>query len=272
MNGKVGKVPPKVRADQILHALSKRNEQDIFLTEVKTGPTYTGPELRKIDALSIKPSWASPCITAYEVKVSRSDFLNDEKWPAYREVSHRFYWACPAGLIRPDEVAVDCGLIWYNPETGGLGTRKKALFRHIELPPLLLYYIVLSRLGPQERHPFFSSRREFFEAYVQDKADRLQLGIMVGPRLVKQVTEANNRAGKAESRGNILKDELALWEKVQVILKEHGIRTDQWNVERQLRERLQTTMPKEALSSLRTIERETGALLRLVVPEAKEDV
>jgi len=259
---------PKVRVDQILHALSKRNQREIFLTKVKTGPTTAaGPPLHKIDALSIKPSWSAPCITAYEVKVSRSDFLNDDKWPAYREVSHRFYWACPAGMIQPEEVADDCGLIWYNPETGGLSTRIKALFRNIEMPVLLLYYIVISRLGDPERHPFFSSRREYLEAWLQDRAERVMFGARVGTKLATEVGEANERVRKAESKVQALEKQLDLWTRVQGILREHGVNTGEWNVERRLRERLSRGVGGEVLHGLNDIRRQTDRLLQLVAPQ-----
>lgn len=64
----------QVRADQVLYALERRHRgahHDLFFTEVKTGRTnYAEPgELLRLDAVAIKPSWASPSITAYEVKV-----------------------------------------------------------------------------------------------------------------------------------------------------------------------------------------------------------
>jgi hypothetical protein len=48
------------------------------MTEVKNGPTQWGKHYR-MDAVAIKKSWANPCITCYEVKVDRQDFLRDEK-------------------------------------------------------------------------------------------------------------------------------------------------------------------------------------------------
>ncbi|WP_208112793.1 MmcB family DNA repair protein [Aureibacillus halotolerans] len=43
-------------------------------------------------------------ITVYEIKVSRSDFLRDDKWPAYKNQCHRFFFVCPKDLIKPEEL------------------------------------------------------------------------------------------------------------------------------------------------------------------------
>jgi hypothetical protein len=71
-----------VRSCDIKLALSKRHKDDYFLTEVKDGPTM-GASHARIDAWAMKKSWSKPLVWGYEIKVSRSDFLNDTKWPAY---------------------------------------------------------------------------------------------------------------------------------------------------------------------------------------------
>lgn len=52
---------------------------------------------------------------AYEVKISRSDFLHEMKNPAKRRqalrVSNRFWFATPFGLVKPEEIPLECGLI-----------------------------------------------------------------------------------------------------------------------------------------------------------------
>lgn len=52
---------------------------------------------------------------AFEVKVSRSDFLREMASPSKREaamlLSSRFFFAAPKGLIYPDEVPDGCGLL-----------------------------------------------------------------------------------------------------------------------------------------------------------------
>lgn len=52
---------------------------------------------------------------AYEVKVSRSDLLAELRRPQKRslalELSNRFYFATPPGLVRPGELPEECGLV-----------------------------------------------------------------------------------------------------------------------------------------------------------------
>ena len=74
---------PKINESDIIKAIAKRHSTDMFFTQVKDGPTETVSTYSKIDALAIKKSWTKFSITGYEVKVSRSDFLKDDKWQHY---------------------------------------------------------------------------------------------------------------------------------------------------------------------------------------------
>lgn len=262
-----------IRADEIKEILRKKHQGETFLTEVKTGPTIaTGKgDLQKLDALAIKPSWSNPCFTAYEVKVSRSDFLRDDKWPNYLNYCHRFYWACPSGLIKPEEVADPCGLVWVN-EDGGWAVRKAALFRKIEIPWEMLYYIVLSKLD-DERHPFFSSRRAYFEAYVLDKHERRHLAYHVSEKwraeleaMERTVEEATREAARA-----------AVALEVMEVLKEFGITVDTWNGKAsrwdldKLRERLRGSVPPGLLNDARlAVSYAERVLRKLESSETKE--
>ena len=66
---------------------------------------------RRIDALLLE---GGTLRTAIEVKVSRSDFLREtpQKRAAWERVTDRFVYACPSGLIQPDEIPPHCGLWW----------------------------------------------------------------------------------------------------------------------------------------------------------------
>jgi len=69
----------------------------------------------RVDVVAVRPrSYARKDLRAYEVKVNRSDFLNDvgtEKWRRYHAVFHRVFFAVPAGLIKKTEVPAEAGLI-----------------------------------------------------------------------------------------------------------------------------------------------------------------
>ena len=130
-----------VTADQILKQIREKHlNADVtlphaFYSEVKTGPSWGqgGRKLYIMDAVAIEKSWAKPCIHGYEIKISRSDFTRDKKWQNYQKYCHKFSFACPAGLIRPDELPGDVGLLYYSAEHDTLFTKRRAMYRKIDL-------------------------------------------------------------------------------------------------------------------------------------------
>lgn len=158
-----------VTAFEIKRALSEKHWKDFFITECKSGPTQIAAAgtLKILDGLAIKKSWTAPCFTGYEVKVSRSDFLRDAKFYTYEELCNCLYIVCPKGMIDRTELPESIGLMYYDPEKKTLTTRKRAIYRKIEYSPELLLYIIFSRLD-SDRIPFFSDRRQYFEAYVAE--------------------------------------------------------------------------------------------------------
>ena len=52
---------------------------------------------------------------AYEIKISRADFLSEIETPNKREAAmdwfSQFYFATPSGLVKPEEIPAGCGLI-----------------------------------------------------------------------------------------------------------------------------------------------------------------
>ena len=61
-----------------------------------------------VDLYTIKHSLSAAICTAYEIKLSRADFLADlrkqDKHFGALHASHYFYYAAPAGMIKPEEV------------------------------------------------------------------------------------------------------------------------------------------------------------------------
>jgi len=253
----------KVRAHEIKRALGKKHHEDFFLTEVKNGSTWTNAELAIIDALAIKKSWTKPCITGYEIKVSRQDFLNDDKWPVYMNYCHRFYFACPTGLIQPEELPEDVGLVWFNPEKQSLYTKKKSKFKNIEMPTDMFYYIILSRLE-NEKHPFFSSQREYFEQYVEDKISRSQLGLKVSSKMAKELKELEYKIARLEREKEMFERDKKLFEEVREIMRKHGLRVNKWELARELDHALSTSVPPQFIETLQTIQNASKRLSDLV--------
>jgi hypothetical protein len=74
---------------------------------------------------------------AYEVKISRGDFLSELRNPEKRvfalRVSEQYYFAAPTGLILPREVPEEAGLVEITD--GRLRVKKEAPLRRIDPAP-----------------------------------------------------------------------------------------------------------------------------------------
>lgn len=136
-----------MKAQEVLDALeAKFGAKHLTFREVKNGPSWgLACGLRRLDFLAIARTWSPITITACEVKVSRSDFTGDQKWPAYLKLCNRFYWACPHGLIKLSEIDPRCGLITVNPITKKARSVRAAPFRDVGPDPLMLLYLLFWR-------------------------------------------------------------------------------------------------------------------------------
>lgn len=113
--------PLKIDAKAIIAALQKRHQWNggngwLFLTELRIGTGFGRDAEQRLDAwaMAMWPSRGHERV-AYEIKVSRSDFLAELKNPAKRKrallLSNLFYFAAPKGLIRADELPPEAGLM-----------------------------------------------------------------------------------------------------------------------------------------------------------------
>ena len=91
------------------------------------------------DVFIMKPTYNQEMVkpTAYEIKVSRSDFLSDiakpDKRRAYLEVAEALYYVCPEGLIDKKEVPQECGLIYFEEKYNNFAIKKHAKRGKVEL-------------------------------------------------------------------------------------------------------------------------------------------
>lgn len=216
-----------------------RNSRDFFMTEVKSGSSYMGTADRILDAVAIKPSYAHPQITGYEVKISRSDFKGDAKFYTYLPLVHALYIACPTGLIDRDELPVDIGLIWYNPDTKALTVKKRPPPRKIEVSAQMLQYIIYSRLDP-DRVPFYSDKAEWFKAWLQNKHENRDLAYRINGQIYKEIKRLEDELRAVKS----LADDRRVFDGLMKVLKDAGYY--RWDDPvRFLKERLTHKYPKE---------------------------
>lgn len=192
----------KVTSTDIKLALKEfhNGKPSYFITECKTCSTYfPDPQgLLKFDGLAITKSYTKSNIIGYEIKVSRNDFLQDNKWHLYLQYCNEFYFVVPKGLVKKEELPDHVGLIYFNPDTKGLRTVKKALYRQIEEPVGVYKYIIFSRLE-EDRIPFYNDRAEYCKDYLEDKVVKSVIGQRLGTKLAKDLEDAEKRLKSLQS-------------------------------------------------------------------------
>ena len=180
----------KITSDKILSLLRKKHEQDIFVSECKTGASGNG--LRILDAWAMKRSWSPTQTIGYEIKVSRSDFLNDTKWEEYLKYCNSFYFVCPRGLISIDELPENVGLMYIASTGTRLVTKRKAVRREIEIPNKIFMYILMWRADIV--HSTWNPRsrgigREFWEKWLEKKRIDREFGRSVSIEIQRTIRE-----------------------------------------------------------------------------------
>lgn len=208
-----------VTSFDIKQALARKHNREFFITECKNGPTQYGGNLKILDGLAIYKSWAHPRIVGYEVKVTRSDFLRDNKFYTYMPLVHELYIVTPKGLIDRTELPAEIGLMCYDSEKGALTTKKKATYRKIEVSADMLLYIIMTRLD-SDRLPFYSDRAEYYQAWVDGKTSNKELGYQVKNKLV---TEIRRLEGEL-ARYNRFKEDINQHNELLAVMEKHGIR------------------------------------------------
>ncbi|MEG1564999.1 MAG: hypothetical protein RR365_14960 [Bacteroides sp.] len=211
----------EVTSYDIKEALARKHgDREFFMTEVKNGATgVAAGQLLQFDGVAIYKSWTNPQIRGYEIKVSRSDFLRDAKYPCYLPYFHEFYFVVPKGMIKREELEDGIGLMYYDPDTGTITTKRRAVYRNIEPNADFLLYIIMNRLD-SDRAPFMLHKEEAFHAWFNGKQSSKELAYRVKSKLLKEnvALEVENR------RLQGLKDEIEKYEDVFRVMAKHGIR------------------------------------------------
>lgn len=188
----------KVTAQHLLDLLEARHSSDVFVAECKTGQSY-GTGLLKLDAWAMKRSWSKPWSFGYEIKVSRSDFLRDDKWPAYLDYCTDFYFVAPAGLIHPSEVGEQSGLICASKNAKKLYVKKRAPRRQLVVPEDLYRYILMCRTKVGREHSG-ETNAEYWRRWLQTKKENRETGGRVRWQIAEMIIRAKAKADEAAKR------------------------------------------------------------------------
>lgn len=236
---------------QIMELLRAKHCDDVWVAECKNGPSQTGSHLR-MDAWSMKKSWANPCVRAYEVKVSRSDFLGDEKWRGYLQYCNELVFCAPKGIIKDGELPAEIGLI----ECVGsrLVTRRKPVYREVDIPEELFRYILMCRARIGEEHSERDKASVWRGWLAQKEGDR-KLGYNVSRAIRMRCEQMEREVSQA-------KEMVSRYDDVRRLMLELGIRetSGRWEVKRRVQE-LDSVIPEHFVKACKNLQQDLSNIL-----------
>lgn len=226
-------------AKHIINLLEAKHSKDVFIPECKDGPTQSVTEHLRMDAWVMNRSWVHPCYTAYEVKVSRSDFLNDRKWRGYLPYCNEFFFVAPKGIIDPSELPPEAGLLVLlgGAEGKRLVCKKKAAWRDVDVPESLFRYVLMCRVqvGRDDfsREPTKEERVERWKDFVVEKVETRKLGYRVGEAIREKVAHVH-------AENDLLSRRMDDYDSIKQFLERIGVEPEgyvaEWNVKRHMEE------------------------------------
>jgi len=221
-----------VSAEDIVRLLETKHSQDLCVPQCKTGATWkSGKEspLMILDFWAMKKSWVKFNTCGYEIKVARSDFLNDDKWYGYTDYCHEFYFVCPPGVIYPEELPEDAGLIYTSRNCKRLFTKRKAPRREIVIPESIFRYILICRSrivsGPD---CYRQDNLGFWKHWLEEKSLSMAVGRGVSESLAKLI---DKEVSDVRIENSVLRAQNRTLEDVKKILEDLGIscQDDYWS-------------------------------------------
>lgn len=219
-------------SQEVVDAIKRRHEKDVFVTECKDGPTWTQSHSR-MDIWTMRRSWSSPLICGYEIKVSKSDFKNDRKWQNYLPLCNQFYFACPKGLISVDEIPPEAGLVYVS--NGRVRDAKKPQHREVSIPESLVVYLLMCRtriVSPKYyEEPTKSDRINTWREWLEQRKNGREIGYSVS-RAVREYVS------KIEHENSRLKSEIDRISGLGEFLKSMGVDHNTWRAEERIKSAL----------------------------------
>lgn len=206
-------------ASVILDALLQKHQNDLCVPECKTGSTWFARQYCILDLWVMKKSWSKPWTIGYEIKINRTDFLNDDKWEEYMKYCCYFYFVAPQGLIHPEELPPEVGLLVASKNGTRLYTKRKAVRREIIIPESLFRYVLMwrTRITNEQYHQTLD---DYWQHWLREKDEKKQLGHNVS-RKIRQLV--NERIDKVEKENRELQFKIKALNNVKLELERLGI-------------------------------------------------
>lgn len=203
-----------ISAKEIVEHLRKRHPQPewSFFHELRLGSGFSKKAQKRVDA------WALNCYPsskhlkiAYEIKVYRQDFLKEIKDPKKRQealnLSNQFYFVAPKGVIRIDEVPLECGYIEID-ENQRLKVVKEALWRFCKDPTWLFSSSLARRTAKNEGIDFANLSDEVINGLMAtlytiknlNGTDQLLFGYLEAEKQKRTTAAYNQRTREQKAR------------------------------------------------------------------------
>jgi hypothetical protein len=243
----------------ILTLLANRHVRDVFVPRVHLGPSGSG----QMDAWAMTKSFTQNCMFGYEIKCSRSDFVRDTKWRVYLEFCSRFFFVAPSGIINPDELPPETGLLVPSKNGTMLFIKKKAPDRHVIVPQEFWWHLVMGRcLITRASHTDCTAE---WKQWLDEKDEKKHIGYNVSKKIRELVAQ---RIEAVESANRKLRHDAEEVEEAKRVLVARGLWDEShWNRSIDMRNRLDHRFA-DATDDMRVLHRKLGAAL-LVIDENK---
>lgn len=253
--------------DDLLADLSSHlvGESRMVWTDMQLGPQGSP----RPDVYTIERSYVRPNPTAYEVKISVSDFRVDitaGKWSKYLDYAHAVVFACPVGMISKTDVPEMCGLM-VRYESGWRYAKKATINPRPIAQAALLKLLIdgVTREGPKMRAKFVRDVEGFTRKFGS-----------VAARYVYDAATAQDRIDGAEHRAKMIIDRAEaearrmheaaqsmapeLWQRLIVAL---GLPpdADRWQVEAAIRSVEQSAAGGTDAANMRSVMRSLSRLV-----------
>ncbi len=255
-----------VRASELLKLLDVKHNKDVFIPECKTGPTHYADSCPRLDAWAMKRSWANFRTYGYEIKISRQDFLGDDKWRQYLDFCTDFYFVAPQGLIDPNELPPEAGLIVASKNLVRLFTKKKAPSRDVALDPYLCQYILQSRVSIRDEY-VDRSKKIYWQNWLKRKKIDREFGWNVSKKLQETI---ENEIEKVKDKNREIRAESERLKPVKKLLIELGIDTNHlysYRLKEEIQaaeKRIRTAIPTDLIPSIGRLENEFKRFKRIL--------
>jgi hypothetical protein len=167
----------KVSSKDVKAAIASLFAPPAFQTffEVSNATGYGIKSYADAVAMGVWPSTGHE-IHGFEVKVSRSDFINEMKNPEkampIMQYCHRWSLVCPANMVKPDEVPATWGIYWF--KDGAIRKARQAPM--LEARPLTPAFVasVVRRAGERDVAAISQAVNEARERWDKDRKNQIE--------------------------------------------------------------------------------------------------